>query len=181
MSSGSVRPGFKAHIRGNLELVTWRRQKKSHESATKCQLFEESHVATGRKLGSTDRVGNQTESNCISEHLNRDEILRLSTNNGQWADGAKMASGKMERSTATDDETLRRAEDEKKQKGHGEEGGGMGRMNENGFWLYLPDLVLTISVPSPWNFSQSSLDSRLTLGSSVTPSSSGGRARSGLR
>ena len=116
MSSGSVRPGFKAHIRGNLELVTWRRQKKSHES----------HVATGRKLGSTDRVGNQTESNCISEHLNRDEILRLRTNNGQWADGAKMASGKMERSTATDDETLRRAEDEKKQKGHGEEGGGDG-------------------------------------------------------
>jgi hypothetical protein len=88
---------------------------------------------------------------------------------------------KMERSTGTDDETLRRADGPEDEKRNKKAMGGMGRMNENGFWLYLPDLVMTISVPSPWNFSQSSLDSRLTLGSSVTPSSSGGRARSGLR
>lgn len=38
---------------------------------------------------------------------------------------------------------------------------------------YRPLLVMTISVPSLWNFSQSSLPSRVTLGSSTTPSSSG--------
>ena len=37
-----------------------------------------------------------------------------------------------------------------------------------------PLFVMTISVPSLWNFSQSSLPSRVTLGSSTTPSSSGG-------
>ncbi len=31
---------------------------------------------------------------------------------------------------------------------------------------YLPDLVMTISVPRVWNCSQRSLDSRTTLGSS---------------
>lgn len=46
------------------------------------------------------------------------------------------------------------------------------------FWserTYLPDLVITISVPRPWNFVHRSLDSRVTLGSSVTPSSSASR------
>jgi len=37
----------------------------------------------------------------------------------------------------------------------------------------LPDFVMTISVPSPWNRSQRSLDSSDTLGSSSMPSSSG--------
>lgn len=46
-------------------------------------------------------------------------------------------------------------------------------------WTHLPLLVITISVPSLWNFSQSSLPSSVTLGSSTTPSSSGWRARSG--
>lgn len=45
---------------------------------------------------------------------------------------------------------------------------------------YLPLLVMTISVPSLWNFSQRSLPSRVTLGSSTTPSSSGWIARNGL-
>ncbi|CAD6230443.1 GSCOCG00006760001-RA-CDS [Cotesia congregata] len=39
--------------------------------------------------------------------------------------------------------------------------------------ICLPLLVITISVPSLWNFSQSSLPSNVTLGSSTTPSSSG--------
>lgn len=43
----------------------------------------------------------------------------------------------------------------------------------------LPLLVITISVPSLWNFSQSSLPSSVTLGSSTTPSSSGCSARNG--
>lgn len=38
---------------------------------------------------------------------------------------------------------------------------------------YRPLFVMTISVPSLWNFSQSSLPSSVTLGSSTTPSSSG--------
>lgn len=38
---------------------------------------------------------------------------------------------------------------------------------------YLPDLVITISVPRPWNLSHSSFWSRVTLGSSLTDSSSG--------
>lgn len=38
---------------------------------------------------------------------------------------------------------------------------------------YRPLFVITISVPSLWNFSQSSLPSNVTLGSSTTPSSSG--------
>lgn len=38
---------------------------------------------------------------------------------------------------------------------------------------YRPLFVMTISVPSLWNFSQSSFPSRVTLGSSTTPSSSG--------
>ena len=44
---------------------------------------------------------------------------------------------------------------------------------------YLPLLVMTISVPSLWNFSHSSLPSSVTFGSSTTPSSSGCIARSG--
>lgn len=47
------------------------------------------------------------------------------------------------------------------------------------FVTNLPLLVITISVPSLWNFSQSSLPSSVTLGSSTTPSSSGWRARNG--
>lgn len=39
--------------------------------------------------------------------------------------------------------------------------------------------MITISVPSLWNFSQSSFPSRVTLGSSTTPSSSGGGMRAG--
>lgn len=39
--------------------------------------------------------------------------------------------------------------------------------------------MITISVPSLWNFSQSSLPSSVTLGSSTIPSSSGWSARSG--
>jgi len=39
---------------------------------------------------------------------------------------------------------------------------------------YRPLLVMTISVPSLWNFSHKSLLSSVTLGSSTTPSSSGG-------
>lgn len=38
---------------------------------------------------------------------------------------------------------------------------------------YRPLFVMTISVPSLWNFSQSSLPSSVTFGSSTTPSSSG--------
>lgn len=45
---------------------------------------------------------------------------------------------------------------------------------------YLPDLVITISVPLLWNCSQSSLASRCTFGSSST-SSSGSRVFKGLR
>ena len=44
---------------------------------------------------------------------------------------------------------------------------------------YLPDLVMTISVPKEWNFSQSSLDSSSTFGSSWTSLSGGSRERSG--
>lgn len=43
----------------------------------------------------------------------------------------------------------------------------------------LPLLVITISVPSLWNFSQSSFPSSVTFGSSTTPSSSGWSARNG--
>lgn len=45
---------------------------------------------------------------------------------------------------------------------------------------YLPDFVITISVPSLWNFSHKSFPSRVTLGSSTTPSSSGWMALRGL-
>lgn len=45
---------------------------------------------------------------------------------------------------------------------------------------YLPDLVITISVPRLWNCSQSSLASRWTLGSSST-SSSGSKVFKGLK
>ena len=44
---------------------------------------------------------------------------------------------------------------------------------------HLPVLVMTISVPILWNWSQSSLASRFTLGSSWTLSSSGGGGRGG--
>ena len=44
---------------------------------------------------------------------------------------------------------------------------------------YLPDFVMTISVPSLWNFSHRSFPSRVTFGSSTTPSSSGWMALRG--
>ena len=39
----------------------------------------------------------------------------------------------------------------------------------------LPDFVMTISVPNPWNLVHKSLDSRQTFGSSSMPSSSGSK------
>ena len=45
--------------------------------------------------------------------------------------------------------------------------------------IYLPDLVITISVPSLWNLSHKSFWSRVTLGSSLTLSSSGRGTRGG--
>ena len=44
---------------------------------------------------------------------------------------------------------------------------------------YLPDLVITISVPSLWNLSHRSFWSKVTLGSSLTLSSSGRGTRGG--
>ena len=46
---------------------------------------------------------------------------------------------------------------------------------------HLPHLVMTISVPNLWNLSHNSLVSRVTLGSSTIPSSSGIMERRGLR
>lgn len=55
-----------------------------------------------------------------------------------------------------------------------------GERHEPPTQTYLPDLVITISVPLLWNCSQSSLASRCTFGSSST-SSSGSRVFKGLR
>lgn len=46
-------------------------------------------------------------------------------------------------------------------------------------FTHLPLFVITISVPNLWNFSHNSLPSKVTFGSSTTPSSSGCNVRSG--
>jgi hypothetical protein len=94
MSSGSVRLGFSCTFAGiwNLSLGS---SKKSHESATKCQLLRDSHVATGTKSGQRIEP-DVNDLNFISEHSNdqRRNFVRAAVNerSGQWADGTKMAS-----------------------------------------------------------------------------------------
>lgn len=66
-----------------------------------------------------------------------------------------------------------RSRHEKRQ--HIMSGAGLRKGEESESAAYLPDFVITISVPKLWNRSHKSLDSRHTVGLSSIPSSSGSK------